>query len=405
MSASLLGGNSGNSINIRRDVQDAFYRYKMPRLQSKIEGKGNGIKTVVPNMVDIGKALGRPAAYITKFFGAELGALSTCDEKAAKYIINGVHDAEKLQTLLDVFIAKFVLCPNCDNPETVLSVSKKDGTVFRTCQACGHRATVDILHKLCSYIRANPPPKPAKKTQAKDRADEASEMTGMGSTPTGDQIDGMIVPEDFDDTLHDAPTNVDEDDWDEETAAALRADELSRLSENVRQKLSLEETGEEGLKKEEVKVSRTDELMDALDRFGDWLSTQPDNAAILNEVEERNIRADKAVVVLVQVLFADDFIRTLKTRMSLLQKLVSSEKEQKALLGAVERLVGVVNPSLLAKTSMILQTLYSSDLLDEDVLVEWQGKLSKKYVSKEVALQVRSQAQPFFDWLDTASSD
>lgn len=48
-------------VNIRRDVDDKFYRYRMPLLQIKIEGKGNGIKTVIPNMADIARALSRPA--------------------------------------------------------------------------------------------------------------------------------------------------------------------------------------------------------------------------------------------------------------------------------------------------------------------------------------------------------
>ena len=48
------------SLNVNRQVQDAFYRYKMPRLQAKVEGKGNGVKTVIPNMVDIARSLGRP---------------------------------------------------------------------------------------------------------------------------------------------------------------------------------------------------------------------------------------------------------------------------------------------------------------------------------------------------------
>ena len=49
------------SVNINRSVSDAFYRYKMPRLRAKVEGKGNGIKTVIVNMIDVAKAIGRPA--------------------------------------------------------------------------------------------------------------------------------------------------------------------------------------------------------------------------------------------------------------------------------------------------------------------------------------------------------
>jgi translation initiation factor 5 len=43
-----------------QDVSDAFYRYKMERLQSKIEGKGNGIKTVIVNLSSVSQSLSRP---------------------------------------------------------------------------------------------------------------------------------------------------------------------------------------------------------------------------------------------------------------------------------------------------------------------------------------------------------
>ena len=46
--------------DILQDEKDPFYRYKMERLQSKIEGKGNGIKTVIVNLSSVAQSLSRP---------------------------------------------------------------------------------------------------------------------------------------------------------------------------------------------------------------------------------------------------------------------------------------------------------------------------------------------------------
>lgn len=154
------------SINIGQENSgDTFYRYKMPRLQAVIEGRGNGIKTRVVNNVEIAKALERPPDYIIKYFGCDLGAQTKYDKASGASIVNGAHDTAKLCELLESFIKKYVQCYSCGNPETVIKV-KKD-LISLKCKACGAVSDVDMRHKLNTYILKNPPEDKVSKAEKK----------------------------------------------------------------------------------------------------------------------------------------------------------------------------------------------------------------------------------------------
>ncbi|KAF7822288.1 eukaryotic translation initiation factor 5-like [Senna tora] len=139
-----------------QNSDDAFYRYKMPKMITKIEGRGNGIKTNIVNMVDIAKALARPASYTTKYFGCELGAQSKFDEKSGTSHVNGAHDTSKLAGLLENFIKKYVQCYGCGNPETEILITKNQMIQLK-CAACGFVSDVDMRDKLTTFIIKNPP--------------------------------------------------------------------------------------------------------------------------------------------------------------------------------------------------------------------------------------------------------
>jgi len=52
-----------------------------------------------------------------------------------------------------------------------------------------------------------------------------------------------------------------------------------------------------------------------------------------------------------------------------------------------------------------LQAFYDEDVLDEEVLIDWDSKISKKYVSKEISTEIHAKAAPFIKWLKEAEEE
>ncbi|KRY37516.1 Eukaryotic translation initiation factor 5 [Trichinella spiralis] len=412
------------------NVDDAFYRYKMPRLLAKVEGKGNGIKTVIANMPEIAKALHRPPTYTTKYFGCELGAQTQFDTKNERYIVNGDHDANKLQELLDGFIRKFVLCQQCENPETTLIV--KGAKITLQCSACGHVTLVDPRHKLTAFILKNPPEPESsgcqsttaaavnvdqqlllaafvssvvyiimmmlksdvvlscavvpgsKRNRLKKGKDGAS--TENGTAAENGETNGVVDENEEDDSF--------EDDW------AVNPDDMEARQRELEGGMALL-TFNPDLEKP---------IEERLDMFYNYLlhlqtaNKLDDVKAVVAEADRLDVK-DKAVLLLCRVLFNEKMLSQIKPNRNLLLRFVyQNKKAQRYLLGGIEQTF-VAQKQLMPKIPHILKAFYDEDILEEEVILEWGAKSSKKYVSKEEKKEILAKAEPFLRWLRDAEEE
>lgn len=310
------------------DGIDVSLPLSMPLLQTKIEGKGNGIKTVIPNMSDIARALSRPPtceslvlsvssipgysflpSYLlsdpTKFFGCELGAQTTFDEKGDRYIVNGAHDATRLRELLDGFIDKFVLCGDCKNPETDLKITK-DGDILRDCKACGKRSGVDMRHKLTTFITKNPPPKKAKGTKGAGKAaGQSVDDGGDDAAGSDDELTQRIKAEAAEiPTAEQRRKDAADEDWSVDTSEEAVKARVKALEGGLQSSLVLGDDDE-------------DEDEDSpYGQFGVWLTAnrkggeegrEATPAEVYKKAQELGIeKKHKSVQVLMQALFTED---------------------------------------------------------------------------------------------------
>ncbi|KAI9085543.1 hypothetical protein K1719_032386 [Acacia pycnantha] len=424
---------------------DAFYRYKMPKMLTKIEGRGNGIKTNVVNMVDIAKALARPASYTTKYFGCELGAQSKFDEKTGTSHVNGAHDTPKLAGLLENFIKKYVQCYGCGNPETEILITKSQMIQLK-CAACGFVSDVDMRDKLTTFILKNPPEpkkgskdKKAMRRAEKERlkegeaADEeqkklkkegkkkVSSSSKDGTTkskkkPNGSDEDRASPPHG---KIHEEPRVEEEEDDDDDvqwqTDASLEAarqriqEQLSAASadmvmlsmdeaEKKAKEASMANGGSENGSSMPYK-SLVEEVKSNLRKGVSAKELQHHLAALTASSQEKMSSLFEALVAGVEKGFAKELV---KKKNFLAVAVAGEEGSQMLLLHAIEDFCCKSSANALKEVALVLKALYDADLLEEEHIVQWYQK-GLKGDSKDS--KIWKNAKPFIDWLQSAESE
>nr|GLL26365.1 hypothetical protein DM860_014316 [Ipomoea trifida] len=421
---------------------DAFYRYKMPRMITKIEGRGNGIKTNIVNMVDIAKALARPPAYTTKYFGCELGAQSKFDEKTGTSLVNGAHDTSKLAGLLENFIKKYVQCYGCGNPETEVIITKSQMIQLK-CAACGFVSDVDMRDKLTSFILKNPPEakksskdkkamrraekerlkegeaadeemkKLKKETKKKVSSKDAAVKTSSKKKPSGLDGDHASPPRNH---LNEEQEDDDNDDddvmWQTDTS-------MEAARQRIQEQLNAVTADMVMLSTDDTEKPKTTKKAEEHSNEKDGLSSHEKLVEELKNNLKKGITASQFLSVLgllagtpqeVMIALYESLLdgvdkgyakAIVKKKGYLAAALSQSEGSQLFLLKGIEDFCGKSNPAAVKEVALVLKALYDADILEEEYIVKWYNEGLKGNKDSPVW----KNAKPFIEWLQSAESE
>jgi len=143
------------NVGLKSVQGDSHYRWKMDPLETKIEGKGIGRKTVLLNINEVAAQCFTMPQYMTKFFGYEIGAQSKWDDHRRVGFVNGVHDTNELQELVFKYIELLIVCPSegCQRPE--ISYFKKGSQLRMSCASCGLNQRFLLEHQITNFMRTS----------------------------------------------------------------------------------------------------------------------------------------------------------------------------------------------------------------------------------------------------------
>ena len=138
-----LLNNILNNTN-KKVVED---RFKMPKAEIFYEGN----TTVIKNFDKISSTINRDPKEILKFL---LGGVGTAGElDGVRVVFQGKILAKQIQDKLKEYIDSFVICSECNRPDTHLV--KKGRTTLIRCDACGAFRSVKSRKKKTVDIQEN----------------------------------------------------------------------------------------------------------------------------------------------------------------------------------------------------------------------------------------------------------
>ncbi|KAL7530171.1 hypothetical protein ACHAXR_006721 [Thalassiosira sp. AJA248-18] len=376
-------------------VDDPEYRYKMPNVFGKQEGRGNGSKTVIPNISAVGLSLHRDPGEVNKFFGCEMGAQTTWNAETDRAVVNGHHTDQMLQQMIHKYIEAFVLCPNCRLPETEYKI--KSGCVYHKCAACGAKEMVDMSHKLCTYILAQDKKAKAeaKKSGKKKDKDKKKSKKDKDSDDSGD-------------------------DKKKEKKDKKSKDKKKEKKDKKKEKKSKEDADKEddfGSDEDNGPTEHVDDanaMALAVEATKKFLSENPDAfpsaiaEKVVNEQMASGLKSQERVHIFITAAFTSDFFKhkQVEKHAATIGEITSGGGNimERHLISACEGLCADKPKNF----AVLIKQLFDEDVLEEDTILEWAGEGRTDYtlesVDEDQRCSMRAEAEPVVVWLQEDDS-
>lgn len=391
----------GQIINIsgKEPVNDPEYRYKMPAVFGKIEGRGNGIKTVIPNILEVGLSLHRNPSEVNKFFGCELGSQTTYSEETERAVVNGAHTDKALQDLIHRYVEIFVLCPNCGLPETEYKI--KNECIFHKCAACGAKDMVDMNHKLCTYILAQDKKAKKDKKDKEKKKDDKKKKKDSDDEKKKDKKD-KDKKKDKKKEKKEKKGEMDKDgNYLEDAIFGKKDDDLFDTDDHdsVDSEVGVDDAGAMDLAIEGTKKFLVENPYATVDAIAEVVTNQQMASAL---------KSHDKIQIFVRAAFTPHFFKNKEVEKfaPVIKKITNKGiTMERHLIAALESLCLDMPKNF----PVFIKQLYDEDALEEDVILEWategRNDFTLAVVDEETRAALRGEAEPVVVWLQAADSD